>query len=125
MGPHRGTAGAATTPILLLGVEAGSRTRRTPQRRTPESPQARPLPQADHCRRTETLVDDSGGQHEVTHTCLCVGMATPPGWLVGHPGGVLLSGDVLLSHMVPHAVPSALKDLTSGFGMEPGVSLSP
>jgi hypothetical protein len=38
---------------------------------------------------------------------------------------VLLSGDVLVSHTVPRAVPSALKGLTSGFGMEPGVSLSP
>ena len=36
-----------------------------------------------------------------------------------------MSGDVLVSHTVPRAVPSALKGLTSGFGMEPGVSLSP
>lgn len=36
-----------------------------------------------------------------------------------------MSGDVLLSHTVPRAVPSALKGLASGFGMEPGVSLSP
>ena len=36
----------------------------------------------------------------------------------------VLSGDVLLSHNLPVAVPSALKGLTSGFGMEPGVSLS-
>src|ERR1700712_5555020 len=35
-----------------------------------------------------------------------------------------LSGDVLLSHDLPVAVPSALKGLTSGFGMEPGISLS-
>ncbi len=35
-----------------------------------------------------------------------------------HPGGVLLS------HAVPRAVPSALKSLTSGFGMGPGVSPS-
>src|SRR5688572_31091081 len=35
-----------------------------------------------------------------------------------------MSGDVLLSHNLPVAVPSALKGLTSGFGMEPGVSLS-
>ena len=34
-------------------------------------------------------------------------------------------GDVLLSHVVSRAVPSALKGLTSGFGMEPGVSPSP
>ena len=38
---------------------------------------------------------------------------------------VLLSGDVLVSHAVSRAVPSALKGLTSGFGMEPGVSPSP
>ena len=37
---------------------------------------------------------------------------------------VVLSGDVLVSHTVPRAVPSALRGLTSGFGMEPGVSLS-
>ena len=36
-----------------------------------------------------------------------------------------MSGGVLLSHTVPRAVPSALKGLASGFGMEPGVSLSP
>ena len=33
-------------------------------------------------------------------------------------------GDDLLSHPVARAVSSALKDLTSGFGMEPGVSPS-
>src|SRR4051812_49299906 len=36
-----------------------------------------------------------------------------------------MSGGVLLSHTVPRAVPSALRGLASGFGMEPGVSLSP
>ena len=36
----------------------------------------------------------------------------------------VMSGDVLLSHNLPVAVPSALKGLTSGFGMEPGISLS-
>ena len=35
-----------------------------------------------------------------------------------------MSGGVLLSHEVPLAVPSALTGLASGFGMEPGVSLS-
>ena len=35
-----------------------------------------------------------------------------------------MSGGVLLSHAVPRAVPSALKGLASGFGMEPGVSPS-
>jgi hypothetical protein len=35
-----------------------------------------------------------------------------------------MSGGVLLSHAVPRAVPSALRGLASGFGMEPGVSLS-
>jgi hypothetical protein len=35
-----------------------------------------------------------------------------------------MSGGVLLSHEVPLAVPSALKGLTSGFGMGPGVSPS-
>ena len=34
------------------------------------------------------------------------------------------SGGVLVSHSVPAAVQSALKGLTSGFGMGPGVSLS-
>ena len=33
-----------------------------------------------------------------------------------------MSGDVLLSHNLSVAVPSALKGLTSGFGMGPGVS---
>jgi hypothetical protein len=35
-----------------------------------------------------------------------------------------MPGGVLLSHAVPRAVPSALKSLTSGFGMGPGVSPS-
>jgi hypothetical protein len=35
-----------------------------------------------------------------------------------------MSGGVLLSHPVTRAVPSALRGLASGFGMEPGVSLS-
>lgn len=35
-----------------------------------------------------------------------------------------MSGDVLLSHNLPVAVPSALRGLTSGFGMGPGISLS-
>jgi hypothetical protein len=36
----------------------------------------------------------------------------------------VLSGDVLLSHDLPVAVPSALSGLTSGFGMGPGISLT-
>ena len=36
----------------------------------------------------------------------------------------MMLGGVLLSHTVPSAVPSALKGLASGFGMEPGVSPS-
>ena len=43
--------------------------------------------------------------------------------MVGPPCEVL-SGDVLLSHTVSRAVPSALRGLASGFGMLPGVSLS-
>ncbi len=49
----------------------------------------------------------------------------------GHPHRMTLVapfqsmfGGVLLSHTVSRAVPSALKGLASGFGMEPGVSLS-
>ena len=44
----------------------------------------------------------------------------------GHPKVTPLpqcmSGGVLLSHNLSVAVPSALKGLTSGFGMGPGVS---
>lgn len=36
-----------------------------------------------------------------------------------------MSGGDLLSHAASRAVPSALKSLASGFGMEPGVSSSP
>ena len=43
-----------------------------------------------------------------------------PWW--GSGGGVLVSGGVLLSRVVAHAVPSALGGLASGFGMGPGVS---
>jgi len=35
-----------------------------------------------------------------------------------------MSGGVLLSHRLTPAVPSAQMGLTSGFGMEPGVSPS-
>ena len=42
----------------------------------------------------------------------------------GGPAAKELSGGVLLSHNLSVAVPSALKGLTSGFGMGPGVSLS-
>ncbi len=45
-----------------------------------------------------------------------VALTPVPGWL---------SGGVLLSHPVSGAVPSALRGLASGFGMGPGVSLSP
>ena len=44
--------------------------------------------------------------------------------LVVAPFREIVSGDVLLSHTVSRAVPLALKGLASGFGMEPGVSLS-
>src|SRR5690625_2771694 len=44
----------------------------------------------------------------------------PKGW----PAVNFMSGGDLLSHVVSHAVPSALKGLASGFGMEPGVSPS-
>src|SRR5690242_14558575 len=40
------------------------------------------------------------------------------------PSLEIVSGDVLLSHAVARAVPSALRGLASGFGMGPGVSLS-
>ena len=43
------------------------------------------------------------------------------------PAGPLIEldpGDVLLSHAVAHAVPSALRGLTSVFGMGTGVALS-
>ncbi len=46
--------------------------------------------------------------------------ATRNGW----PLIKRMSGGVLLSHSLSVAVPSALKGLTSGFGMGPGVSLS-
>ena len=44
--------------------------------------------------------------------------------LMGSALKCCVSGDVLVSHTVPRAVPSALKGLTSGFGMGPGVSLT-
>ena len=44
--------------------------------------------------------------------------------IAGGPFLEWLSGCVLLSHTVTSAVPSALKGLASGFGMEPGVSPS-
>ena len=52
-----------------------------------------------------------------------MGVAPQPSGCGATRNGVF--GGVLLSHMLPRAVPSALKGLASGFGMEPGVSLSP
>ncbi len=46
------------------------------------------------------------------------------GHLAVTPLSQCMSGGVLLSHNLSVAVPSALKGLTSGFGMGPGVSLS-
>jgi hypothetical protein len=43
---------------------------------------------------------------------------------MGQPPLERCSGGVLLSHEASLAVPSALKSLTSGFGMGPGVSPS-
>jgi hypothetical protein len=48
----------------------------------------------------------------------------PPPELTGGGPIQVVSGDVLLSHAVARAVPSALRGLASGFGMGPGVSLS-
>src|SRR5699024_4262033 len=45
--------------------------------------------------------------------------------ILERPRAKNMSGDVLLSHAVARAVPSAQKGLTSGFGMWPGVSPSP
>jgi hypothetical protein len=45
-------------------------------------------------------------------------------FLAGSGPLLKMPGGVLLSHAVPRAVPSALKSLTSGFGMGPGVSPS-
>ena len=57
-----------------------------------------------------------------------LGSQTSPEKREGHRecGGLLesMSGGVLLSHAVTRAVPSALKGLASGFGMDPGVSPS-
>ena len=44
------------------------------------------------------------------------------GHLVGWPSTGVVSGGVLLSHILAGAVPSALVGLASGFGMFPGVS---
>jgi hypothetical protein len=52
-------------------------------------------------------------------------MRRGPSTVCGWASSQSMSGDVLLSHTVSRAVPSALKGLASGFGMEPGVSLSP
>ena len=64
-------------------------------------------------------------RHRRTHP----GSGPAPKCEEGHPdkrGGLLerMSGDVLLSHNPSAAVPSALRGLTSGFGMGPGISLS-
>jgi hypothetical protein len=54
---------------------------------------------------------------------ICIDTTGQKGMTTHHKS--VVSGGVLLSHTLPCAVPSALKGLTSGFGMGPGVSLSP
>ena len=51
-------------------------------------------------------------------------MARDPGAIARGSLVTSMSGGVLLSRGASPAVPSALKGLTSGFGMGPGVSLS-
>src|SRR5438445_10153780 len=59
----------------------------------------------------------------ISHAYLQSKQRGPPG-VTGRPSSEVVSGDVLLSHAVARAVPSALRGLASGFGMGPGVSLS-
>ena len=73
---------------------------------------------ARHSPRKSAVVAPVDAKHPGTQN-------TPVLTIAGHHGGVYKSGDVLLSHRVPPAVPSALSSLASGFGMEPGVSRSP
>ena len=54
----------------------------------------------------------------------CAGQRTRAARRTERPSSKVVSGDVLLSHAVARAVPSALRGLASGFGMGPGVSLS-
>ena len=48
-----------------------------------------------------------------------------PGTVITGSGLKIILGSVLLSHLVSQAVPSALKSLTSVFGMGTGVSSLP
>ena len=53
-----------------------------------------------------------------------LGKALMAATLTGGRHREMMSGDVLLSHTVTSAVPSAQSGLASGFGMGPGVSLT-
>jgi len=91
------------------------------RRRKTRDHQARNSP-----RRDPVSCQQASGEHLQVGLTLCVWM-----WRCLRAGHMLwsalrwMSGDVLVSHTISRAVPSALKGLTSGFGMEPGVSLSP
>jgi hypothetical protein len=82
----------------------------------------RPLPEGpSRPRSSSLLISRCSSRHDCS--------IRPATKRNGPPRGVArlvrMSGGVLLSHAVSRAVPSALKGLASGFGMEPGVSPSP
>jgi hypothetical protein len=142
---------ASWHPTGTPGTPAGTRSRtsacppaRGPavQLADPRAARPRPARRRDRIHRSERwrpqgAAGPPGGWHETRGTAWgllpagarraapgrrgpnCV-EATRWGW----PLRRCMSGGVLLSHNLAVAVPSALKGLTSGFGMEPGVSLS-
>jgi hypothetical protein len=75
------------------------------------------------CPGVVVRVGGAGGRTGVWWAGMVVNDERPPRW-VGAVRCWCVSGGVLLSHTVSRAVPSALKGLTSGFGMGPGVSPS-
>ena len=88
---------------------------RQPHTRRSQSDLPRPPPEPSNRRRLK--LESLRTRQEVQN-------AERGNQLVVAPFREVVSGDVLLSHTVSRAVPLALKGLASGFGMEPGVSLS-
>ncbi|GEM_PF-3361804 len=110
--PHRVLAalGGRAVPCALLPHPALPRPP-GPVPASPHAPSHDPLRAGRACRRRELRA--AGGE------------ITEGRYQFWQRPSLKMSGGVLLSHAVSRAVPSALKGLTSGFGMGPGVSPSP
>ncbi len=112
--PRRADAGrpdGARAPAATRGAGPSPRAGR------PDRLAGRPLPAPDWCRHCVSIPFEDAHPDEYAKSVRAIRLPE-------RPSREVVSGDVLLSHAVARAVPSALRGLASGFGMGPGVSLS-